>query len=232
MSEATAKKPELNMSVWFDVRCPWCFLGKRRLEVAIERFASKFPDVPVLVEHHSFELAPSMPDRFEGDESEYLLRYEGVPLNLSARQLPALEELAQAEGVDLAFGHLKHGNTRRAHRVFQYGKHGGLGEETLEALFRGFFSEGLDMSEPETLGALAASAGLDEVAARDAAESEEWDDAIRRDHVRAQMLGSNGVPFALINAKYSVSGAREPEILESAFEKVLERDFGIFRSEE
>lgn len=229
MSEQSAAQPALHISVWFDVRCPWCFLGKRRLERALEAFAGTHPEIPVSVEHHSYELAPAIPDRFEGGEGEYLLRYEGMPLEQSARQLPALEALAQSEGVDLSFGHLQHGNTRRAHRVFQLGKQQGKGEELLEELFTGYFSEGRDMSNPNVLADIAGRVGLAGEEVREAADSEHWDAVIKRDHVRAEMLGSRGVPFMLINAKYAVPGAREPEVLIGAFDAVVNRDFGIER---
>src|SRR5690606_17703554 len=98
--ESTERKdPAIHVDVWFDVRCPWCFLGKRRFEKSIELFHETHPDVPVTVEHHSFELAPGIPERFEGGEAEYLLKYEGVPLEQSSKMLPALQELAASEGV-------------------------------------------------------------------------------------------------------------------------------------
>lgn len=227
MDESATLEPAIHVSVWFDVRCPWCYLGKRRLERALELFERKLPGIPVSVEHHSFELAPDIDDHFEGGEAEYLLRYEGVPLEQSARTLPALEQLAATEGVELRFADLTHVNTRRAHRVYQHAKREGLGEDMLERLFSGYFTECLDLSKPDTLAALAASVGLDGDAARAASESSEWDDAIHTDHRRAQMLGSGGVPFALVNAKYAISGAQQAEIFAAALEEVARRDFGI-----
>ncbi len=227
MVEAAAQEPAINISVWFDVRCPWCYLGKRRLERAIELFEQRIPGVPVAVRHHSFELAPGIADRFDGGEAEYLLKYEGVPLEQSARTLPALEKLAASEGVEIRFEALKHVNTRKAHRVYQYAQDEGLGEEFLERAFAGYFAESRDLSSADTLVEFAATVGLDTGKAREAAESDAWDPAIKRDHVRAQMLGSGGVPFALVNAKYSISGAQEAEIVAAALETVAEREFGI-----
>ncbi|MFC5338748.1 DsbA family oxidoreductase [Leucobacter denitrificans] len=227
MVESATQEPAINISVWFDVRCPWCYLGKRRLERAIEQFEQRIPGVPVNVQHHSFELAPGIAERFEGGEAEYLLQYEGVPLEQSARTLPALEQLAAVEDVDIRFDTVKNGNTRKAHRVYQYAQNQGLGEEFLERMFAAYFSESADLSLTNVLGTLAADVGLDGEAAEAAAESEEWDPLVKKDHVRAQMLGSGGVPFALVNAKYSISGAQEAEIVAAALVTVAERDLGI-----
>lgn len=231
-SDDPAVRPSIHVEVWFDVRCPWCYLGKRRLERAIELFAADGTGVPVTVSHRSFELAPGMPERFEGTEAEYLLRYEGVPLEQSARTLPALRELGASEGVDLRFDELVEVNTRRAHRVFQLGRDRGLGEELLELLFAAYFTECRDLADPETLAALAAEAGLDRdealaiASGSDLAEAGRWDRVVEKEDVRARMLGTAGVPFALVNAKYSISGAQRPEVFAEALREVVRRDFG------
>lgn len=227
MGDPQRLSPAIHFDVWFDVRCPWCYLGTRRLTQAISRFAVTDPGIPVTVRHHSFELAPDIPDRFAGTEAEYLLRYEGVPLEQSARNLPALRELAAEEGVELRFDDLREVNTRRAHRVFQYAQAEGLGEETLERLFAAYFTECLDLADPDTLAALAAAAGLDEATVREiAVASPEWDERVDADHVRGQMLGASGVPFSLVNAKYRVFGAQSVEVLVRALGTVVEREFG------
>lgn len=229
MSEPKTVDRALTVSVWFDVRCPWCFLGKRRIERAIELFHEQYPDIQVLVTHHSFELAPGIPERFDGGEAEYLLRYEGVPLEQSARTLPALEQLAADEGVGIHFDDLIEVNTRRSHRVFQYGQMAGVGEALLDRLFVGYFSEALDLSQPEVLARLAAEVGLDYDAALEAASSDEHDDTIRHEHARAQMLGGSGVPFSLINAKYAVAGALSDTAFSTVFAEVVRREFGETR---
>lgn len=228
MSDAAARVPAILVDVWFDVRCPWCFLGKRRLERAVDMFSGDQPDVPVTVVHHSFELAPCIAERFDGSEADYLQRYEGAPLEHSARMLPELQKLADSEGVRLRFEHLQLVNTRRAHRVFQLGQHRGLGEEMLERLFTAYFTECLDLSETSTLVGLAAEVGLDQDEARGAAEGgvdDRWDEAVSADHARGQMLGASGVPFALVNGKYRVSGAQTAEIFAGALHEVMRHEF-------
>lgn len=231
MSSSAKTETALSVSVWFDVRCPWCFLGKRRLERAITLFHETAPDVPVTVTHHSFELAPGIPARFEGGEAEYLLRYEGVPIEQSARTLPALERLAASEGVTLKFDELVEVNTRLSHRLFQYGKAEGVGEEMLDRLFVAYFEDTLDLSRPEVLANLGADVGLDRAAALDAITSSAWDTTIRHEHARAEMLGGRGVPFSLINAKYAISGAVSDSACAAAFAEIMRREFGEIDAE-
>lgn len=232
MNESTTTEPAILANVWFDVRCPWCFLGKRRLERAVELFAAGLaadglPEVPVTVSHHSFELAPGIPQRFDGTEADYMLRYEGVPHEQASRTLPALQAMAAEEGVELRFDELQLVNTRRAHRVFQEAQRRGLGEEVLDRLFTGYFSECRDLADPETLAALAAEGGLDRTAALAAVDSVELDEAVAADETRARMLGASGVPYTLVNAKYAVSGGQRAEVFASALRTVAEREFGI-----
>lgn len=228
-----APRPEVRANIWFDVRCPWCFLAKRRFERAVSMFTATHPEIPVTVSHHSFELAPGMPDRFAGGEAEYLLRYEGVPLEQSAKQLPALRELAASEGIDLRFDELREVNTRRAHRVFQLGRAKNRGEAMLDRLFVAYFSECRDLADPEVLADLAVEVGLDRDAALAAATGEGagegLDEAVEADDVRGRMLGATGVPFSFFNGKYRVSGAQTAEVFAQALDVLVEREFGVAR---
>lgn len=226
-SDAT-HAPTILVDVWFDVRCPWCFIGKRRLERAVELFHGAEPGVPVAVEHHSFELAPTIPERYDGTEADYLLQYEGAPLEHSRRMLPELQRLAASEGIELRFDELRLVNTRPAHRVFQHARQQGLGEEMLDRLFAAYFAECRDLADPGVLAGLAAEVGLDRAEALAAAGMgtwERWDDAVDADHTRGQMVGAAGVPFALINAKYRVSGAQSAEVFAGALHELVRREF-------
>ncbi len=212
---------DIKIEVWFDVRCPWCFLGKRRLERAIEMFHETEPGIRVEVLHRSYELAPGMPEHFDGGEPEYLLRYEGVPLEQSRRTLPVLRRLAASEGIEMRFDELIEVNTRRAHRLFLYGQQQGVGEELLERLFIAYFTECRDLADPDTLAALAAEAGLDPEAARAASEPGEWDEVVTANHMRGEILGATGVPFSLFDAEFRVSGAHSADVLASALHKLV-----------
>ncbi len=218
---SAAAAPGITADVWFDTRCPWCFIGKRRFERAVAGFRADHPDVSVAVRHRSFELAPGIADRYSGTESDYLRQYEGVPDDHSARMLPELERFAADAGIEMRFDGLPLVNTRRAHRVFQLGAARGIGEEVLDRLFVGYFTEHRDLADPGTLGALVAEAGLDAADARVAADDPEWDAVVDLEQRRAGMLGIQGTPYYLLNARFAIPGATgEPEF-RSALETVL-----------
>ena len=216
------------IEIWFDVRCPWCYIGKQRVEAAALRFATEHPGMAVEIDHHSFELAPAIEERFDGTEAEYLQKYEGAPLEHSKRMLSELQRLGASEGLELRFDELRLVNTHRAHQLFQWGRSLGAGERLLDRLFTAYFSECRDMADPEVLADLAAEVGLDREQALAAVHPEaggHWDETVYRDHIRAARLGAQGVPFALVNAKYRVSGAYSAESWAGALAEVVRRDF-------
>lgn len=230
-SDEAAQEPgerdtQILINAWFDVRCPWCYVGTGRLKTGIELFRETNPEVPVTVIHHSYQLAPDMPDRFAGDEADYMSRYEGQPVERARAWLPKMRELAASEGLDLRFDELHQVNTRPAHRLFQLAKHMGDAEPLVDQLFRAYFTECLDLADADVLADIAERVGIDRDQALAAVSDEEYDGAIRSDHVRAEMLGANGVPFFLINAKYSIPGAREAKVIAEALREVVRRETG------
>ncbi|MBK0422540.1 DsbA family oxidoreductase [Leucobacter sp. CSA2] len=215
----------VKIDVWSDIACPWCYIGKQRFASATEAFTAKHPDVALEIETHSFELAPDTPLDFQGSEIDFLVRHKGMPAPQVEQMLGQMTELGRADGIEFDFARVKHANTQRAHRILHLAKERGLQQETLDRLFRAYFSEGADMSDPETLAALGAEAGLDPDEVLAALDSEEYGQAVQRDIMRARSLGINGVPFFLLDQKYGVSGAQPVE----AFEGVLEQVLGFAR---
>lgn len=216
-----AVPPGITADVWFDVRCPWCFIGKRRFERAVAGFRAAHPEIPVTVRHRSFELAPGIADRYAGTEGDYLRQYEGVPGDHSARMLPELERFAAETGIEMRFDGLPLVNTRRAHRVFQYGVAQGVGEDVLDRIFAAYFGEHRDLADPAELGQIAAEAGLEPDAAAAAAEDTEWDAVIDLEQRRAGMLGIQGTPYYLLNARFAIPGATGEAEFGRALETVL-----------
>lgn len=212
---------KIRVDIWSDIACPWCYLGKHRFEAGVAAFRESRPDVDFEVESHSFELAPDTPLDFSGTEIDFLVTHKGMPAEQVEQMLGQMTELADAEGVTFAFDRVKHANTARAHRILHLAKEHGVQAELQERLFRAYFSEGEDMSDPEALARLGAEAGLDPDAVRAALDDDAYGDAVERDITRARMLGVNGVPFFLIDEKYGVSGAQSAEAFAGAFEQVL-----------
>ncbi len=212
----------IRVDIWSDIACPWCYIGKHRFEAGVAAFTAEHPDVAIEVESHSFELAPDTPLDFQGSEIDFLVKHKGMPEAQVEQMLGQMTEMAAAEGITFDFSRVKHANTRRAHRVLHLAKAEGVQPAVQERLFRAYFAEGADMSDPETLAALGAEAGLDPAAVRAALDDEALGAAVDSDITRAQMLGISGVPFFLLDQKYGVSGAQPADAFAGVLAQVLE----------
>lgn len=216
----------IRVDIWSDIACPWCYIGTKRFRAGIEAFQEKFPEVQFEVEGHSYELAPDTPENFAGSEIDYLTKHKGMSREQVTEMLEQMTGMAAAEGITFDFDKLRHSNTQAAHRVLHLAKEQGAYEVVLDRLFRAYFAEGVSMSDPDALAEVLDEVGLDPDEVRDAFEDENFGDAVERDITRARMLGVNGVPFYLINEKYGISGAQQPEMFVSAFEQVIELEAG------
>ena len=217
---------KIRVDIWSDIACPWCYIGKRRFADAAEEFSAAHPEVEIEVESHSFELAPDTPLDFSGSEVDFLVRHKGMPAAQVEQMLGQMTELGKGDAIDFDFSRVKHANTQRAHRILHLAKDRGLQSEVQDRLFRAYFSEGEDMSDPETLARLGADAGLDPDEVRAALDSEDYAQAVQRDIQRARSLGVNGVPFFLLDQKYGVSGAQSAEAFAGVLQQVLDLSRG------
>lgn len=218
----------IRVDIWSDIACPWCYLGKHRFEAGVAVFTDRHPDVDVEVESHSYELAPDTPDEYAGSEVDFLTKHKGMPREQVEQMLAQMTQFAESEGIVFDFSKLRHANTRRAHRVLHLAKDQGLQAEMQERLFRAYFGEGREVSDPDVLAELGEEVGLDPDEVRDAFEDEELGEAVDRDITRARMLGVSGVPFFLFDHKYAVPGAQSAD----AFADVLGQVLGFQRAGE
>ncbi|RKT36894.1 putative DsbA family dithiol-disulfide isomerase [Microbacterium sp. AG1240] len=201
----------IKIDVWSDIACPWCYIGKRNLESGLAA-ASTDDDAPVVeVVFHSYELAPDTPVDFDGGETDYLAHHKGIPAEQAREMLDRVTGVAAAAGLEYRFDRLKHTNTVKAHQLLHFAKAEGRQPELTERLMSAYFTEGRHLGRDDELVALAADAGLDPDAARDALVSERYLDDVRADQAQAQAYGINGVPFFVIDGKYGVSGAQPAE---------------------
>jgi predicted DsbA family dithiol-disulfide isomerase len=200
----------VRIEVWSDVVCPWCYVGKRRLESALDRFDHR---TEVEVVWRSFELDPAAPRQREGSAAEHLARKYGMSAEQVAASWARLTALAEAEGLEFHLDRARGGSTFDGHRLIHLGAEHGLQDEVKERFLRGHFTESLPIGEPEVLDRLAIEAGLppDEVA--EVLATDRFTAAVREDERRARLLGINGVPFFAIDDRYGVSGAQSAELL-------------------
>ncbi|WP_439593947.1 DsbA family oxidoreductase [Microbacterium sp.] len=201
----------IKIDVWSDIACPWCYIGKRNLENGLAA-ASADADAPLVeVTYHSFELSPDTPVDFEGGEADYLATHKGISSEQAQQMLERVTGVAADAGLEYRFDLLQHTNTVKAHELLHFAKEQGRQLELAERLMSAYFTDGRHVGQIDELVALAADAGLDADAAREALESGRFLAAVREDQAQASAYGINGVPFFVINGKYGVSGAQPAE---------------------
>ncbi len=206
----------LTVDVISDVICPWCYIGKRRLEKAVAAFGG-----PVRVRWLPFQLNPAMPK--EGvSRREYRTKKFGSwerSQELDARVVA----VGEAEGIQFAFDRIERTpNTLDAHRLIGLAEKKEVQESVVEALFRAYFTEGRDISDRQTLLDVAAGAGLDRHEAEAVLNSDDGLEAIQNADALARRLRVDGVPFFIVNGKVTLSGAQQP----AAFLEAFGRAFG------
>jgi predicted DsbA family dithiol-disulfide isomerase len=205
----------LSISVVSDVICPWCYLGKRRLERALDGLGLR-SETPVT--WLPFELNPDMP--VEG-MARQAYRAAKFGTERSAALDQQMTALGLEEGIEFAFERqTRTPNTRRAHALIAAATETGLGDAVVTALFRGYFEEGLDLGDPRVLADLASGAGMERTAALHAIDDEERHRDVRAFEAEASRLGITGVPFFVVNEAYAISGAQPAEVLMQAFSKI------------
>ena len=207
----------MQIEIWSDVVCPWCYIGKRRLEAALAEFPHRDE---VEIRWRSFELDPTT--RREGDESN--LERLASKLGLSERQAQELEDrvqgVAAGAGLDYHLELTRPTNTFDVHRVLHLAADEGVQDAAKEGFLAAHFVEGRDLQDPETVVAVATAAGADEAEVRRVlADPTAYADAVLEDRREAAALGAEGVPFFVFDRRYGVSGAQPV----AQFAAVLER---------
>jgi predicted DsbA family dithiol-disulfide isomerase len=202
----------MQVEIWSDVVCPWCYIGKRRFETARSGFAHR--DEVDLV-WRSYELNPGAPRStdMQGSYAERLAaKYRMTPEQAEAR-LDHMTNLAAEEGLVFRFELAKGGNTFDAHRLLHLARERGVQDALKERFDRATFGEGLSVSDHAELAALAVEVGLDADEVRETLASGAYADAVRADEEQALEYGITGVPFFVVDGKFGVSGAQDPERL-------------------
>jgi len=203
----------MKIEIWSDVVCPWCYIGKRRLERALR-------SVPgggqAQVVWRSFELDPAAPRARDVAPAEHLARKYGVSVPEARTMMARVSAVAKEEGLDYRLEEARSGNTFDAHRLGHFAATKGLGDRAEEVLMEAYFCKRLPIGDREALVSLAPAMGLDEVEVRAMLESNAYADAVRADEARAAELGITGVPYFVIDGKAQLSGAQPVEVFVEA----------------
>ncbi|CAM3733473.1 DsbA family protein [Smaragdicoccus niigatensis] len=202
----------IKIDVWSDIACPWCYIGKANLDAAIRGFDG--PEVEI--EYHSYELSPDTPIDFEGSEVDFLVGYKRISPDQARQMLARVTSAAANAGLTYDFDRLQHTRTLKAHELLHFAKEHGRQYEMSERLFRAYFSEGRHLGQVDELVDMAADAGLDPQAAREALEQGTYASDVSADIAEAETFGINAVPFFIFDGRYGLSGAQPPEVFASA----------------
>ncbi|PLT44388.1 2-hydroxychromene-2-carboxylate isomerase/DsbA-like thioredoxin domain [Paenibacillus pasadenensis] len=204
----------MKVEIWSDYACPFCFIGKRRFQEALEAFEHKDG---IEVVYRSFELDPSAVHEPGRSIHELLAAKYGMSVEKARQSNENLGQQAAQLGLKFDFEAMKPGNTFDAHRLMAWAKEQGKGDAMAERLFKAYFTDGLLLEDRKVLEALAEEAGLPRAEASAVLESDRYFEQVRAEEQDGAQLGIQGVPFYVLDRKYGVSGAQHPD----AFLQVL-----------
>ena len=210
----------IKIDVWSDIACPWCYIGKRRLEAGIAVYGQQEGSVPVEIEYHSFELSPDTPVDCDGSEVDFLVQNKRMSEDQVRSMIDRVTQVAAGEGLRYDFDALRHTNTVKAHQLLHYAKGRGIQLETKERLLRAYFVEGRHVGRVEELAALASEIGLDGDDVLRSLVDDQYLDAVRADQRAAMEYGIHSVPFFVIEGRYGLSGAQSADVFVEALTQV------------
>ncbi|WP_315096903.1 DsbA family oxidoreductase [uncultured Cellulomonas sp.] len=208
----------LQVEVWSDIACPWCYIGKRRFATALADFPHR---QHVQVTWRSYELSPRTPVGPGRPEIDMLAALKGIPHSQVKQMFAQVTAVAAGEGLAYDFDRALAVNTFAAHRLVHVARTTGgpeLAERVLETLFSAHFEHGADLGDEGTLVDLVSSAGLDAATARAALAGDDGAEAVRADEDEARALGVTGVPFFVVDRRVAVSGAQPADVFTQLLE--------------
>ncbi|MFW6597037.1 DsbA family oxidoreductase [Propionibacteriaceae bacterium Y2011] len=202
----------MDIDIWSDIACPWCYIGKRRFEKALAGFEHAGE---VNVTWHSYQLDPSLPEHYDGTEVDYLSSRKGMPAEQVRQMFAHVTEQAAGEGLTYDFDSLQVANSLRAHQLIHLAAAHGVADAVTEALMSGHFERGADIGDVDTLTRIGVEAGLAAADVTTALAEGTYLAAVEADVAAAQEIGVQGVPFFVIG-RYGVSGAQPVEVFGKA----------------
>jgi len=209
----------LRIDVWSDIACPWCFVGKRRLEAALERFEHRDA---VELHWRSFELDPSAPRQVDTEAVPYVERLAkkyGASAEHAQGMIDQMTERAAGDGLSFRFDRIQPGNTFDAHRLIHLAAEHGKQDAMKEAFFRAYLEEGVAIGDVEAIAKVAIDTGLEADAVQGVLQSDAFASDVRLDEQQAAQLGIRGVPFFVLDRRYAIQGAQDADAVLSVLRK-------------
>jgi predicted DsbA family dithiol-disulfide isomerase len=226
LKPVTLDHPKMKVEVWSDIMCPFCYIGKRNYESALNGFEGRDN---IEIEWRSFQLDPTIPKSSSVKENvyQYLADKKGISYEQSAKMHERVIQMAKNAGLDYRFDKAIVANSFDAHRLIQLAKEKGLGDAAEERLFHAYFTEGKDFGDHDTLISIGKDIGLKEEEIKGALVSDFYAEKVEHDIQEATDIGVQGVPFFVFDRKYAVSGAQPPD----HFLQALNQSFGEWKKD-
>lgn len=198
----------MKIEIWSDYVCPFCYIGKKQMELAVESLGIA---EEVQIELRAFELDPNAPKQVEGSIETLLAKKYGMSLEQAKAGNERIARMAESVGLNINFENMQYTNTFDAHRVAKHAKEKGVEKAFSDALLKAYFADSELISDADTLIAVGMSVGLEQADIKNILESDAYGDAVRSDEALAKHHGISGVPYFVIDDQYGVSGAQSVE---------------------
>lgn len=206
----------MQVNIWSDVRCPFCYIGKHKFENALAQFPHK-DQIEVI--WRSFELDPGLQTNPELNTVDHLAKIKGISKDEAQQMNQYVAKVAEDVNLQFHFDKAIVANSFNAHRLIQFAKTKNLGGRIEELLFQAHFKEGKNIDDKDTLRQIGLSTGLEEQAIEEALSSDDYAYKVRQDQAKARSFGIQGVPYFIFNDTYAISGAQPTEIFLNALQK-------------
>ncbi|WP_410221827.1 DsbA family protein [Pedobacter sp.] len=208
----------MKIEIWSDVMCPFCYIGKRHLETAMDKLPFKDK---IDIEWKSYQLNPDYQNENHETVYDYLSRSKGMSVDQAKQMTAQVRNMASEAGLSIDFDRNIPANTFKAHQLIHFAVTKNLQNQAEEALFKAHFTEGKDVNDKGVLLDIASDLGLNRAEAEETLNKETFAEAVRYDIYESQQIGVRGVPFFVLDRKYALSGAQPVE----AFEAALKQSF-------
>ena len=206
----------MKIEIWSDVACPFCYIGKRKIEKAIAKFPQKDK---IEIEWKSFLLNPDQVTRPDMSSEEYLAEAKGWSIEQTREITANVTSMAAAEGLEYHLDKSVVANTKKAHRLLHLAKTVGKGDEMKESLLKAYFTDAVNIDDDAALLMLAKEIGLEEMAVKEVLSSDKFENEVDQDIYESRAIGVKGVPFFVLDRKFGISGAQPDAVFDDTLVK-------------
>lgn len=210
----------MHIKIWSDIRCPFCYIGKKHFEAALEQFPH---NDKVTIEWKSFELDPNLKTDTDTDAISHFVENKGIDKERAIMMFDNVTAMAAKAGIAFHLEQAIPANSLKAHRLLHFAKKQELAHLTKAALLQAHLCDGLNIDDVEVLADIAMEQGMDKQEVIDMLTSEAYIYDVRQDEMEARNLGISGVPFFVIDNTYGVSGAQPVSVFKESLEKAWEK---------